>query len=109
MAGIQTIIPTFHDLFYLFILSLCCTVWLYKLEIQVLKKMSAFTVNLTYNLEPVYTIILAMLIFNEAKELNFTFYIGMGLIVMSVILQMIAVKRESSRELAVVEVNQEGL
>ena len=50
-----------------------------------------------------------MLIFNEAKELNFTFYIGMGLIVMSVILQMIAVKRESSRELAVVEVNQEGL
>ena len=109
MAGIQTIIPTFHDLFYLCILSLCCTVWLYKLEIQVLKKMSAFTVNLTYNLEPVYTIILAMLIFNEAKELNFTFYIGMGLIVMSVILQMIAVKRESSRELAVVEVNQEGL
>ena len=68
-----------------------CTVWLYKLQIQVLKKLSAFTVNLTYNLEPVYTIILAMIIFNEAKELNLAFYIGLGLIILSVILQTICV------------------
>lgn len=91
ISGLATIIPTFHDFFYLCILSIFCTVWLYKLQIQVLKKLSAFTVNLTYNLEPVYTIILAMIIFNEAKELNLAFYIGLGLIILSVILQTICV------------------
>lgn len=104
-SGIQTVVPTTHDLFYLCILSFCCTVWLYKLQIQVLKKMSAFTVNLTYNLEPVYTIILAMIIFNEAKELNFAFYIGMGLIITSVFLQMYSVLHDKKRELAPIEVN----
>ena len=89
VTNLTSIIPTFHDFFYLCILSLCCTVWLYKLQIQVLKKLSAFTVNLTYNLEPVYTIILAMVIFNEAKELNLAFYLGLGLIILSVVMQTI--------------------
>ena len=52
---------------------------------------SAFTVNLSYNLEPIYSIIGAMLIFQEAKELNFSFYLGLGLIVLSVVLQTLNV------------------
>ena len=52
-----------------------------------LKKVSAFTFNLTYNLEPIYSIILAMIIFGEAKDLNFSFYTGLGLIFLSVALQ----------------------
>lgn len=98
VTNLPSIIPSFHDLFYLCILSLCCTVWLYKLQIQVLKKLSAFTVNLTYNLEPVYTIILAMIIFNEAKELNFAFYMGLALIILSVILQTITVLISQKRK-----------
>lgn len=48
-----------------------CTVGMYLLQIQALKRLSAFTVNLTYNLEPCYTIILAFLIFGEGREINF--------------------------------------
>ena len=57
------------------------------LQIQALKRLSAFTVNLTYNLEPCYTIILAFLIFGEGRELNYSFYIGISLILLSVLLQ----------------------
>lgn len=84
---VPSLIPSPTDLLWLLLLSLCCTIGLYLLQIQALKKLSAFTVNLSYNLEPIYTILLAMLIFNEAKEVNFAFYIGLSLIMLSVLLQ----------------------
>jgi drug/metabolite transporter (DMT)-like permease len=67
--------------------ALFCTVAMYLLQIQALKRLSAFTVNLTYNLEPCYAIILAFLIFGEGREINFSFYIGVALILLSVLLQ----------------------
>jgi drug/metabolite transporter (DMT)-like permease len=81
------IAPSISDVVYLLIFSVICTVGLYLLQIEVLKKISAFTLNLSYNLEPVYSIILAMIIFGEARELNFAFYGGLALIVLSVFLQ----------------------
>ena len=54
-----------------------------------LKALSAFTVNLSYNLEPIYTIILAFIFFSEGRELNASFYIGISLIILSVALQTI--------------------
>lgn len=60
---------------------------MFSLQLEALKRLSAFTVNLSYNLEPVYSIILAMIIFNEARDLNFSFYIGLVLICVSVMLQ----------------------
>lgn len=53
-----------------------CTLLLQFLQIQVLQHLSAFTVNLSYNLEPIYSIILAMLIFHEASELTPVFLFG---------------------------------
>ena len=64
------------------------------LQIQALKSISAFTMNLSYNLEPVYSIILAMIIFGEAKDLNLAFYAGLSLIVFSVFLQMGSVMKQ---------------
>ena len=84
---VETILPGTENLMYLLILALVCTIGLYLLQIQVLQTISAFTVNLSYNLEPVYSIILAMLFFGEAKELNVAFYAGLGLILLSVLLQ----------------------
>jgi len=63
-----------------------------------LKKISAFTVNLTFNLEPVYGIALAFLIFREDRYLNKGFYVGMGLIVLSIVLQMIRIFRPSTSD-----------
>lgn len=82
-----SILPSFMDVLYLLALAVIFTVLLYILQIQVLKEVSAFTVNLSYNLEPVYSIILAMLFFSEAKELTFAFYVGLSFILLSVLLQ----------------------
>ena len=81
------VIPAGSNLWWMLCHALFCTVAMYILQIQALRTLSAFTVNLTYNLEPCYTIIIAFIVFHEARELNFSFYIGIALILISVILQ----------------------
>ena len=83
------VVPDGTNLWFMLCHALFCTVGMYLLQIQALKRLSAFTVNLTYNLEPCYTIVLAFLIFGEGRELNFSFYIGIALIVLSVALQSV--------------------
>lgn len=85
--------PSAADLGYLIVLSSVCTIGVYLLQIQVLKVISAFTVSLSYNLEPLYSILLAMLLFGEGRQLNYAFYIGLALIGLSVGLQT----REAAR------------
>ena len=81
------VIPAGTNLWFMLCHALFCTVGMYLLQIQALKRLSAFTVNLTYNLEPCYTIILAFLIFGEGREINFSFYLGIAMILLSVLLQ----------------------
>lgn len=81
------LMPTGLDYPYMAFMVVVCTIGLCLLQIIVLQKIDAFTVNLTYNLEPVYSIIIAMLIFNEYQELNFSFVLGIVLIIISVVLQ----------------------
>ena len=81
------VIPEGSNLWWMLCHALFCTVAMYILQIQALRTLSAFTVNLTYNLEPCYTIAIAFIVFHEARELNFSFYIGIALILISVILQ----------------------
>jgi drug/metabolite transporter (DMT)-like permease len=82
-------LPTSSDWLWLLVLAWFCTVLCFYLQLNALKKISAFTANLTYNLEPVYGIILAFIFFKENKELDVHFYIGVGLIALAVLLQMI--------------------
>ena len=88
------LIPGTTDLVYLFLFAFFCTICMCILQIQALKSISAFTMNLSYNLEPVYSIALAMLILGEAKELTLSFYAGLTLIVFSVVLQMAHVLKQ---------------
>lgn len=81
------VLPQTVDLMWIFGLSLFCTVALYLLQIAALKTLPAFTVELSYNLEPIYTICMAFVFFGEGRELNFSFYLGIGLVVLSVLLQ----------------------
>ncbi|MEO8860942.1 MAG: DMT family transporter [Ginsengibacter sp.] len=87
-------IPTAADFLWLLILSLVCTVFAFILSLNALKYISAFTVNLTYNFEPIYSIILAFIIFKENKFLGKGFYFGLGLILLAVSLQMARVWSE---------------
>ena len=91
------LLPTVPDLLWLLVLSSVSTLLLYLLQIQSLRTISAFTVNLTFNLEPIYSIIMAMLFFGEAQQLNFSFYGGLALIFLSVALQTLSVARETRR------------
>lgn len=84
-----SLIPDLKDTLYLLLLSLFCTVGLYVLFAEVLKRIPAFTVNLSFNLEPIYAIIMAFLFFGEGKEVNFSFYVGLILVMASVVLQSI--------------------
>lgn len=88
------VVPEGNNIWYMLCHALFCTVGMYLLQIQALKRLSAFTVNLTYNLEPCYTIVLAFLIFGEGRELNFSFYLGISLIILSVMLQTLRVGKQ---------------
>lgn len=78
------LLPTRSDIIYLLLLSIVCTAVPFTLSLRSLRHLSAFTANITINLEPVYGILLAMLFFKEHKELNTGFYAGAILIIIVV-------------------------
>jgi drug/metabolite transporter (DMT)-like permease len=82
------LIPEAADWVWLLVLSWFCTVLAFSLSMHALRKISAFTVNLSYNLEPVYGILLAFAVFREDKNLNGGFYIGLFWILLAIGLQM---------------------
>jgi drug/metabolite transporter (DMT)-like permease len=88
-----SLIPGWQDWIWLLVLSWACTVLAFNLSMSALQHISAFTVNLSYNLEPVYGILLAFVLFREDKYLNKGFYIGFCLILLSIILQMVRLYR----------------
>ncbi|CAN5552153.1 DMT family transporter [soil metagenome] len=79
-------IPGKEDFLYLLILSVVCTTLAFTLSLHALKKLDAFTMNLSVNLEPLYSIILAIILFKEHKMLNTGFYIGSIIILATVVL-----------------------
>lgn len=87
-AGAKTFLAAPNDWLWLILLSLCCTVWAQSLAVSALRKLSSFTVTLSVNLEPLYGMALAFFLFNEAQELTAGFAWGVGLIFLSVVLQM---------------------
>lgn len=90
-------IPQQFDWLWLIILSWCCTILTFILYINALKQVSAFTVNLTLTLEPVYGIILAFIIYKENETLSRYFYIGFALIFSAVILQMLRLLKDKRK------------
>lgn len=90
----NTLIPNATNVIWLLSLSWICTIVAMFLSLESLKKVTAFTQNLTLNLEPVYGILLAFLLYNEHKYLHHTFYWGLLLIILSVVLQMFRIARE---------------
>lgn len=90
-------LPTASDLGWLLILAILCTVLAFDLQLKALQKISAFTANLTYNLEPVYGIILAFVFLGENKSLHPGFYAGLLLILLAIVLQMILVVRSQKK------------
>ncbi len=77
------------DFMYLMILSSVCTAYAFIASTSIMKFLSPYTVMLTINLEPIYGIILAVLIFKEKERMSFEFYIGAVIILLIVLLNSI--------------------
>lgn len=86
-VDVESIVPSALNLTYLALMASFCTVGMFIFQVKAFQALSTFTVNLSYNLEPVYSILIAMILFNEAQEVNFSFYAGLALICASVALQ----------------------
>ena len=87
------LLPTWTDLLYLLLLSSVFTVGAFLLQMKALRGISAFTMTLTYNLEPVYSILFAIILFDEGSELGRSFWIGVLLIVISITIQTALTRR----------------
>ncbi|RPA70040.1 EamA family transporter [Cyclobacteriaceae bacterium YHN15] len=83
--GLQ-LIPTAMDWLWLFLLGGICTVYAFSVSVELMRRVTAFAVNLTINLEPVYGIILAVLIFGEKEQMSGGFYLGTLIILISVLI-----------------------
>jgi drug/metabolite transporter (DMT)-like permease len=75
-----------NDWFYLFILASICTAYAFIAAVHVMKQISPYTVVLTFNLEPIYGIVLAIIFFPKAEKMSTEFYIGASLIISTVLL-----------------------
>jgi drug/metabolite transporter (DMT)-like permease len=73
------------DWLWIGLLATVCTVYAFSASVEIMKRISAFAVNLTVNLEPVYGIILAVLIFGEKEKMQGGFYLGTSIILLAVL------------------------
>jgi len=76
--------PSTHDAWLLVALALGCTLLPFALSLVALRHLSAFTTVLAINMEPVYAIVLAIVLFGEQRELGGAFYIGVAIIMLVV-------------------------
>ena len=79
--------PEGNDLLWILLLGSVFTVLPFLFQIQAMRTLSAFTVNLAYNLEPVYSIAFAALLFGEHREVGWSFWLGIALVALSVFIQ----------------------
>ncbi len=84
-AGDLLVLPGARDAFYLLLLALACTLFPFALSLVALRHMSAFSAQLAVNLEPVYAILLAIVLLNEQRELTPVFYVGVAIILLAVL------------------------
>ncbi len=77
---------SFNDWMYLALLSSICTAYAFIASVKVMKFLSPYTVMLTINLEPIYGIILAVIVFQDKEKMSIEFYIGVLIILSTVIM-----------------------
>jgi drug/metabolite transporter (DMT)-like permease len=90
-------LPVGTDWIYLLVLGTVCTAFAFVGGTYVMRRLSPFTVMLATNLEPVYGILLALLVFREAELMSAGFYVGAVVILASIWVNAIIVRRNAAR------------
>ncbi len=88
--------PSLSDWFYIALMAFVCSVYAYTVSIDLSRRMSVFLIQLTLNLEPIYGIILALIIFGKQEVMNLNFYIG-TLVILSAVLLYPMIKKKLDR------------
>lgn len=91
------LLPSLRDFLWLMVLAWLCSVVAFQFAMNALQKLSAFTVSLNYNLEPLYGILMAFIIFKENKMLSSGFYHGFSIICLTLLLHMVLLRRKVNR------------
>ena len=91
------VLPGLHDALLLLALALACTLLPFALAMKVLRKLSAYTVQLATNLEPVYAIVLAVILLGEQHQLDAWFYAGVAIILCAVLVHPVLVRRPAGK------------
>lgn len=86
------LIPTNSDIIYILILGIVCTAYAFVVAVDVMKVLSAYTVVLAINMEPVYGILLAFFIFGQSEFMSAGFYLGTLVILAAVFLHPIILR-----------------
>lgn len=94
------IIPTTEDWMWLLVLAWFCSVVAFQFTGQAIKKLTAFTVNLTFLLEPVYGIILAFIVYKENELLSIWFFVGLAIILLSLVIHVVLLLKEERTKAA---------
>jgi drug/metabolite transporter (DMT)-like permease len=94
--GADFVVPGRADFAWLAILAIACTLIPFALTLVALRKLSAFSVQLAVNLEPVYAILLATALLGEGAELRWPFYLGVALILAAVLGHALLLKSASA-------------
>lgn len=81
----------------LLILSLLCTVYAYSLAVKIMQKITAFTMNLTVNMEPIYGISMAAILYKEHEKLTLDFYLGTAVVLISVLVYPVLKRFDEQR------------
>jgi drug/metabolite transporter (DMT)-like permease len=77
--------PSAMDFLYITILAGVCSVYAYTVAVDLMKRISVFMIQLTLNLEPLYGIIMAVIIFGNEEKMDLNFYMGTAVILSAVI------------------------
>ena len=97
--SLADLVISWNDLLYLVILGGICTSFAFVVSVEVMKFISPYNVIMAVNLEPVYSILLALVLFGESESMNFSFYLGAVLIISAVSLDGYLKKQEDKKSI----------
>jgi len=92
-GGLLHLLPTTMDWIYITLLAGVCSVYAYSTAVELMKKISVFMIQLALNLEPIYGIIMAVIIFGSEEKMGANFYVGALIIMSAVVLYPVLKKR----------------
>jgi len=90
-----------EDVKWLIILGTLCTAFAFIISVEVMKKISPYTVTISVNLEPIYSIVLALLIWPESETMSFGFYMGTIIVIATIFLNALFKNKFSKEKKAI--------